>query len=148
MQLMLSPQRNRRRRGSAILEGALILLPTLAMILFILDMGIILVTEQYYMERARAGARYAATASYDATAIKNIVCYNSTTAPNGNPGLFNLSPSMVNVSRLGTAGDWDDRIQVRISGYTMFSFIPWLSGSFTGKTLTATTHAQSLGATN
>lgn len=141
-----------RQKGSAILEAALITTPTLAMFVFILQMGVILATQQYYMERARAGARYAATATFnsaDTSATKNYVCYGSTTAPAGaTSGMFGLKTTMVTVTRLGTAGTWSDRIQVQISGYSMVSFIPWLSRTITGKTLIATAPAQSLGATN
>ena len=138
-----------RQKGSAMLEAALITTPTLAMFVFILQMGMILATQQYYMERARAGARYATTVPYnssDTTPIKNFVCFGSTTAPSGaTSGLFGLRTTMVTVDRLGTAGTWNDRIQVRISGYSMVSYIPWLSRTITGKTLVATVPTQSLG---
>lgn len=143
---------NRNRKGSAMLEAALITTPTLAMFVFILQMGVILGTQQYYMERARAGARYAATTTYnsgDTSNIKNYVCYGSATAPTGaTSGLFGLRTNMVSVTRLGSSGTWNDRIQVQISGYSMASYIPWMSGTITGKTLVATAPAQSLGATN
>lgn len=142
----------KRQKGSAILEAALVTTPTLAMFLFILQMGFILVTQQYYTERARAGARYAATTAYNAantSNVTNFVCYGSATAPAGAiTGLFGLRTSMVEVTRLGTAGTWNDRIQVKISGYTLASFVPWISGNVTGKTIIATVHTQSLGATN
>lgn len=144
-------RRDKRQKGSAIIETALILTPTIGMFVFILQMGVILASQQYYVERARAGARYAATAGYsssDTSPIKNYVCYGSTTAAaNGRSGLFGLKTTMVTVTRQGTAGTWNDRIEVTITGYSFASYIPWLSRTFVGRPIIATAPAQALGAT-
>ena len=141
-------RRSTRQKGSAIVEAALVITPTLAIFLFILQMGIMLARQEYYTERARAGARYAATAAYNTSTIKNVVCYGSTTPPTGaTTGLFGLSPSMVTVSRSGTAGAWSDLIKVTISGHSAVAFVPWLARTIPGKTIVVTIPAQSLGGT-
>lgn len=133
------------------LEGALVMSATLGLFVFILQMGTFLAQQQYYAERARAGARYAVTTSFSSsntTPIKNYVCYGSTTAPSGaTSGMFNLQPSMVTVTRRGTANTWNDRIEVSIAATSMVSHIPLLPGTLSGKTIVATAPTQSLGAT-
>ena len=62
-------------------ESALILLTLVSMILFILDMGRILMMQQYLTERARATVRKAVVNNWDAAATKNYLVYGSTTAP-------------------------------------------------------------------
>jgi hypothetical protein len=149
MRVMLSPSGRNRRKGSALVEGALVITALLGMIGFIVDLGRTLMFEQFYLERAREGARWAAVNSWDTPAVRNHVCYNSATAPNGNPpGLLFLTPSQVTVSRLGTAGGPDDRIQIKISGIPLFDWVPGLRGAYTTAPVVATAPVQSLGITN
>jgi len=65
------------------LETALVLLTLLGMIIFIMDMGRILLMQQFLSERVRATARRAVVNNWDAIATKNYLVYNSTTAPTG-----------------------------------------------------------------
>ncbi len=132
------------------LETALVIVTFLCMILFILDMGRILLFDQFFGERVRVAARSAAVRSYDVAAIKNYLCYNSLTAPGGDAnsfGFFGLTPAMVSVQRLGTVGKWDDRIRVTIQDYPVVAVTPWLSGSFKLKPVSATIPVASLGST-
>src|SRR5260370_20678572 len=113
-----------QRKGAALVEASLAMMPLLCTILFIADLGRMLVTEQYVTERARAGLRQAVVSTWynDSTSLKNYICYNSTTAPNGaTQGMFCLQPSPVTVTTLGTAGTPSYRLQVQISGLQMFS---------------------------
>jgi hypothetical protein len=131
-------------------ETALVLTTVVCMILFILDMGRILLFDQFFGERVRVAARSAAVRTYDAAAIKNYLCYNSLTAPGGDtnsPGYFGLRPALVNVQRLGTPGRWDDRIRVTIQDYPAVTVIPGFSGSFKLKPVSATIPVASLGST-
>ncbi|MCX6634029.1 MAG: hypothetical protein NT090_02890, partial [Acidobacteria bacterium] len=66
-----------RQRGAQMLETALVVTTVVCMILFILDMGRILLFDQFFGERVRVAARSAAVRTYDAAAIKNYLCYNS-----------------------------------------------------------------------
>ncbi len=137
------------RKGSALVEGAFVFVTLLALIAFIVDLGRTLMYEQFYLERAREGVRWAAVNAWNTPAVQNYVCYNSATAPSGNPpGLLFLTPAQVTVSRLGTAGSPDDRIQIKIAGLPLFDWIPGLKGAYYTAPAIATAPVQSLGLTN
>jgi Flp pilus assembly protein TadG len=137
------------QKGSSMLETALVLLTLLAMIIFIMDMGRILLVQQFLSERVRATARRAVVNNWDATATKNYLVYNTTTAPaGGGPGYLGLLTSQVSYQTLGTSGNPDYRVQVKVSGVPALTWIPYIPGSYTLAPTTATMPAQSLGATN
>jgi hypothetical protein len=149
MRVVLSGSRRNSRKGSALVEGAFVIAALLGMIVFIVDLGRALMFEQFYLERAREGARWATVNSWDTSAVRNHVCYNSSTAPNGDPpGLLSLTPAQVTVSRLGTVGGPDDRIQIKISGLPLFDWVPGLKGAYNTAPVVATAPVQSLGVTN
>ena len=142
----------RTQRGSAIVESTFLLLPLLAMILFILDMGRVLLAMEYITERARIGARSAVVNNWTSDQTANFICYNSTSAPaggNGTPGLLGLVPStQVSYSLLGASGDPDYRVKVSIHDVPLVTFIPYMAGNYTVPKITVTAPAQSFGATN
>lgn len=63
--------RRKRQRGAALVETALVFTTALSMILFIVDMGRILLTQQFISERARVGVRNAVVNNWNATAVAN-----------------------------------------------------------------------------
>ena len=149
MRVVLSGGRRNGRKGSALVEGAFVIAALLGMIVLIVDLGRALMFEQFYLERAREGARWAAVNAWDTPAIRNHVCYNSATAPNGNPpGLLLLTPAQVTVSRLGAVGGPDDRIQIKIPGVPLFDWVPGLKGAYSTGPVVATAPVQGLGVTN
>src|ERR1700676_2593617 len=88
--------KNKGQRGAALVETALVFTAALSMILFIVDMGRILLTKHYISERAQAAVGSAVVNNWDATSVKNYVVYGSTTAPNGGgAGLMGLAASEV-----------------------------------------------------
>jgi hypothetical protein len=130
-------------------EVALVMVTVFAMIIFVTDMGRILLLQQYIGERARATVRSAVVNNWDATATKNYFVYNSTTAPTGNPpGYLGLLTSQVSSQALGTSGASDYRLQVTVTGVPVFTWIPYIAGRYTLAPVVATMPAQSLGATN
>ena len=130
-------------------ESAFVLLTILAMMIFILDMGRMLMMQQFLVERVRSTVRSAVVNNWDATAIKNYLVYNSTTAPGGGgAGYMGLLTSEVSYQTLGTAGDSDYRLQVKVSGVPVLTWIPFISGSYTLAPVMATMPAESLGASN
>ena len=149
---MRSPRNTARRKnqkGANILESALVLLTMLGMILFIMDMGRILLIQQFITERARAAVRSAVVNNWSATATKNYLVYNSTTAPNGGgAGFLGLQTSNVTYQTLGTSGTPDYMIQVKVSGIQATTWIPYISGAYTLAPITFAMPAQSLGAVN
>lgn len=142
-------RRKTQRGGGTLLEGALVLLTLLTMIIFVVEMGRMLVFQQMFTERAREGARSAIVSNYNSTTVQNFVLYNSATAPGGSTtGFFGLTASEVTVTRLGTAGTWNDRVQVTISNYPMFDFVPLLSHSYTVPPITVTIPVGNLGSSS
>jgi Flp pilus assembly protein TadG len=151
MNLKLSRKTGQRKnqKGANILESALVLLTILGMVLFIMDMGRILLIQQFITERARATVRSAVVNNWTAAATKNYLVYNSTTAPGGGgAGFLGLQTSNVTYQTLGTSGAPDYMLQVKVSGVSAVTWIPFISGSYTLAPITAALPAQSLGATN
>lgn len=149
------PERRRRRRrqaGQAILEGGLIAVAFLTCLVGVLELGRYVLFIQFFTERARAGARYAAVSNYDTTTIKNWVVYNTATAPsNGGggttPGLFGLTPSMVSVARYSQGAD-TDRLEISINNYPVTLYIPMMASNWTLRPFRVVLTTESLGATN
>ena len=141
--------RKKGQRGAALVETALVFTAALSMILFIVDMGRILLTQQFITERARVAARAAVVNSWDSTAVANYVAYGTTTAPSGTPaGLLGLSPNDVTLNTIADSGVGDARYQVTVQGVALFTWIPYIAGKYNAPSVTATAPVQSLGATN
>jgi Flp pilus assembly protein TadG len=129
-------------------ESALVLTAILCMIIFILDMGRLLLTQQFISERARATARAAAVRNWTAAEAANYLVFNSSTAPAGATfGIMGLKPSNVSFQKLGASGAADYRVQVRVTGVPVSLFIPFMAGTYTAAPVTVTVAAQSMGAT-
>jgi Flp pilus assembly protein TadG len=134
-----------RRRGQALVEGALVLFVFLAFIIGTLDFGQFLYFHQSLTERARAAARYGAVNPTDRIGIQNVAVYNDRAgAANGaTPLISNFTTDMVSVclpgdkscSNSSTGPDW--RITVTISGYRMITFNLLMPQSFTNQPITA-----------
>ena len=142
-------QARNNQRGAAMLETVLVLVTLLSMILFILDMGRILLLQQFITERARQAARSAVVNNWDQTDVQNYVVYGSTTAPSGGgTGFMGLTTSQVTFTPVSDSGINDARYQVQISGFQFPVFIPYIAGSFTAPAIAVTAPAESRGATN
>ena len=138
-----------RQRGNVMLETALVITVLLSMILFIVDMGRVLLTQQLISDRARAGVRNAVVNNWTAAEVANFVVYNSTTAPpGGGPGFLGLTTAEVSLTQYADSGNNDARYQVKVSGVPLFTWVPYLAGKYTAPAITATMPVQSRGATN
>jgi Flp pilus assembly protein TadG len=138
-----------RQRGAALVETALVFTAALSMIVFIVDMGRILLTQQFVAERARVGVRNAVVNNWDSTAVANYVVYGTTTAPSGGgAGFLGLTTSEVTFNTIADSGIGDSRYQVIVSGVPLFTWIPYMAGRYTAPTVTATAPLQSQGTTN
>ena len=143
--------RRKRQRGAALVETALVFTTALSMILFIVDMGRILLTQQFISERARVGVRNAVVNNWDATAVANYVAYGTTATPaggTGTSGLMGLTATEVTLTTYADSGIGDARYQVTVSGVPMFTWIPYMAGRYTAPTIIATAPVQSQGAIN
>ena len=129
---MLNPKHPRHpRRGSALVESALVILVFLALLIGIGDLGQVLFIQQSLVERIRQGLRYGVI-TYDATAIQKIVLYGTPTPADGAIPSFNLTSSMVQVSRYDAKAA-EDRVVITVSNYPIEFFSPWVAGRLTGK---------------
>lgn len=127
-----------RRRGSGLVESALVTVAFLAVLFGIFDVAQILIVRHSFVERVRAAARYGAVQPDDQAGIRNIVLYNRATAPGGSPpGIFGLSPAMVTVARTGV-GTPEERITVSIVSYPYRLYSPWIGGVLAAAPVTAT----------
>ncbi len=136
-----------KRRGSNLVESALVLLLFIVLLVGILDVAQILFFHHFLTERAQAGARYAALHADDLTAVRNVVVYNSATAPENGSGLFGLTAAMVTVTRHDPATA-ADRVEVSISGYPFAAVSPWLPGSLDPGPFRAVRPVECAGAVN
>jgi hypothetical protein len=121
------------------------------MIEFIVNMGQILLTQQFISERARVGVRSAVVNNWNATAVANYVAYGTTTTPAGGTGasgLMGLTANEVRLTTYADSGIGDARYQVTVSGVPLFSWIPYMAGKYTAPTIIVTAPVQSGGATN
>lgn len=107
----------------------------LTLLIGVLDVGQVLFVHQTLVERARQALRWGTVRPFDATAIRNIVLYNRSALADGElpgPGLFNLTPGMVTVTRQD-ASLHADRIVLRISGYPFRFYTPFIAGLYQGR---------------
>jgi len=126
-------RRRKSRRGSAMVETAVIFIAFSMMLIGIFDFGQFLFVHQALVERARSAARWGAINNpTDSTSITNMVLYNQSATPSqGTPSYFNLSSSNVSVSA-PDSGTNDYRLTVQISGYSYTILSPYIAGTYTG----------------
>ena len=143
--------RKKSQRGAAMIETALVLTVALSMILFIVDMGRILLTQQFISERARVAVRSAVVNNWNSDQVQNYVAYGSTSAPSEGgttPGFMGLLPSEVTFNTVADSGIGDARYQVIVQGVPMFTWIPYIAGKYYAPAVTATAAVQSQGSTS
>ena len=67
----------RKRRGTTLIETALVLTIALMTFIGLIDIGTVIFRLQGLVERARTGARYAVVNTYNPTSIRNVVVYGN-----------------------------------------------------------------------
>lgn len=149
-----TPNRRKRQRGQALVEGALISLGFLSSLILVLELSRYILFIQFFTERARAGARYSAVSNYNTDTIRNWIVYNTPAAPTNSgqgtstaSGLFGLTPSMVTVNRFNQSTD-TDRLEIAINNYPVSLVVPMLPAKWTLKPFRVVLTAESMGATN
>lgn len=144
----VSTHRRKRQLGSALVETALVFTTTITLVLFIVDMGRLLMTQQFITERARVGARNGVLNNWTTTQVANYVVFGSTTAGSSGVGFMGLTPSQVTVNQIADSGIGDARLQVKVSGVPLISLVPFLAGTYTAPPIVATAPMQSGGTAN
>ena len=139
-------QENSGRRGNAFVEAALIVPIGLFSLFAILDVGIMLMRQQGFVERVRAACRFAVVEEYDETRIRNVVLYNDPDVVNpSSNGLLGLTPEMISISHDDVGEEAAERITIEIEGYPLFLFTPGLAGNFTARPVVQSITRESLG---
>ena len=125
--------RNQKERGSAMLEGALVLLTFIMLLLGTVDFGQVLYFHQALTDRARAAARYGAVNPTDTAGIQNMAIYNqATTSGSPSPLLANLTSSMITVTNPATNTS-NARVVVTIANYPINFFSPYIAQAFNAR---------------
>ena len=131
------PTQKQSRKGSGLLEGALVLFLAVSTLLAVLDFGQVLFFHQALVERVRVGARWGVVNTYDDQKIRNVVVYDTPNPTQGAAGLFGLTTALVSTS-LRDSGTPEARLVITISGYPFRFFTPLIVGGYTAKTISAT----------
>lgn len=143
--------RNAKQRGQSLVESALVLMSLLTMILFVLDMGRVMLLGQYVTERARVTARMATVNNWGERQVANYLVFGKTQMPDDSAyksGFMGLKTWQVDYHVLGTQRNGDLRVQVSVEGIQAVMFIPWVASRYTFPKIVVELPAQSLGATN
>ena len=126
------PLRRRARRGSVMLEFALIGVLFFVLLIGIMDFAQFLFVQQAIVDRTRNAARWGAiTDPANGSAIRNMLLYSQPTAPSSGTAWFGLTPSMIAVST-PDAGTDDYRLVILVSGYSYQALSPYLARSYKG----------------
>jgi hypothetical protein len=121
-------------RGHAMLEAALVLTATIAMLIGAMDFGQVMFFHQSLAERTQAAAHWAAANPYNAAQIANVAVYNDPATNSGVPIVSGLTTAMVQ-SSLTNAGTQDAMVEVRIRNYPYRFFSPWIAGAYVASPL-------------
>lgn len=139
--------KRRAQRGTAMVEAALVLLPFMAMMLGIVNLGLNFFLVDALQDRAALAARYASLHPEDAAGTRNMLLYGSTSAVKSdevvspNTGYMGMDESNVSVVRLDV-GLPSERLVVTISGYDLPMFIPGVAPHVVGAPIVATVSAE------
>lgn len=134
MRTQMNKPRN-SQRGSLMVESALVLLIVVVVLIGTMDVARLLFVQQSLTERVRVAARYGAVNTYNQTAVENMVLYNQATIPAAGSPLFQLSRSMVTVTRQD-AGTPEDRVVVSVSNFPVEFITPFVAGITYGVSIT------------
>lgn len=123
----------RTRKGSAMVEAAIVFVAFSVMLLGIFDFGQFLFVHQALVERARYAARWGAINNpTDSASITNMILYyQSSTPASGTPTYFNVSSSNISITT-PDSGTNNYRLNVQISGYSYTILSPYIAGTYTG----------------
>ncbi len=129
--------RKSRRRGQALVEGALTLLIFLMTLIAILDFGQILFFHLALTERVRDGVRRCITdATFTPSNCQNVVRFGNKAGTG--TAFMGLTAAQVIVEQTGT-GTYDERVTVRIHDFDMPLFSPYIARSLRNNTSFAAT---------
>jgi len=136
-----------RRRGAAMVEGAIVAGMFLTFLVGVMDVAQVLFLDHLLTERVRVGARHAALHGGTAQTIANVVRFNASVPRDGAQPMLGVEAGMVSVVRLD-ADTPSDRYLVSITAYRTRTFSPLFYGRIGPKTFQATAPVESMGQTD
>ena len=138
-------QTRRGQRGQAMVECAIILVMTLAVLIGAMDFGQVMYYHQSLAARAQLGAHWAAVNPYNAASVANMVVYGNPAPTAGNQALISgLTTAMVSSSVSGVNTN-NAMVQVQIQNFPYRFYSPWIAHAYTARPITVRlTHEPSL----
>ena len=122
----MARRRRSGRRGSAMVEGALVIGLFLMVFIGIFDFAQIMYLHQALTERVRGAARAAIVEPLTETEIRNFVLYGKKEPAAGQTGYFGLEPKNVRVT-IADKGTNEQRLKLRVAGLKFSVLSPWMS---------------------
>jgi hypothetical protein len=138
-----SRRARRRQRGSATVEGALVMLPFLALIMSIINLGLNFFLIDALQDRANMAARHVALNPSDVQGATNMLLYGMSNVPGPSdvvtppPGFMGLSESNVVIHHIDV-GLPTERVVLTINDARLPIFVPGAKGSIFSQPITAT----------
>lgn len=135
----------RTRKGQAIVECAIVLLMTIALLIGAMDFGQVMYFHQSLASRAQIGAHWASVNTYDAASIANMVVYGTPSPGDSDNALVSgLSTAMVS-SAVSDANTKNAMVQVQIQNFPYRFYSPWIASAYTAQPIIVRlTHEPSL----
>jgi hypothetical protein len=121
-------------RGQSLVEATLVMLVFAALLIGVIDCGLVIVAHQSLVERVRSAVRWGVVHPWDGgDGVMNLILYNQPDAPRlATAGFLGLTRDNVQVRhRRATPERPDDEaLSVAIVNYEYHFFSPWLSRPF------------------
>lgn len=114
------------QRGSAMVEGAMVIGLFLMVFIGIFDFAQIMYLHQSLTERVRFAARAAVVEPLTETEIRNLVLYGKKEPADGQTGYFGLEPKNVSVT-IAEKGTNEQRLKLRVAGLKFQVLSPWMA---------------------
>jgi hypothetical protein len=122
--------RNRKRRGQALVESALVALVFVTVAIGALDCGQVLFVHNSFVDQVRVAIRWGAVNPYNETQIRNMVRFRTATPADGSQPYMGVTEQQVQVTRLD-AGLSTERIRIAIVNYPYYFYTPGIARMFT-----------------
>jgi len=146
MQKPISRARRRASSGHVMIEAAFIFIVFFSMLIGTFDFGQFLFVHKALVERARYAMRWGALNDATTDQITNMILYYSSSNPGNTPGYFNLTSSMVTVTKatdnICVVQDATvfptlyKRMTVQIHDYSYVMISPYSAGTYNGPNIT------------
>jgi hypothetical protein len=146
MQKPISTARRRTSSGHVMIEAGFIFIVFFSMLIGTFDFGQFLFVHQALVERARYAMRWGALNDASTDQITNMILYYSSSNPGNTTGYFNLTSSMVNVTKTTDSicvvhdatvfPTLYKRMTVQIHDYSYVMISPYSAGTYNGPNIT------------